>query len=418
MSMGQLITERPLLMILTMLFYLMLILVTCFRGIRSKILSLLISNNATHVAPQIVALDSVRGLAAIAVATAHTWGWLYPETSPLLDRFPNVNRLGEAVAIFCVLSGFVVYRSLAYTGLAYSSDLAWYLKRRFFRIYPLFFVTTVFSFLFIATLPTDYFQTFFSELFLFRLGGHPSITNPPSWSIHVEIMFYLLIPLYFVVTRTHSLLWALLAVFSSSFVGFPGPLTRELMLIKYFALGILLVEVLPLTERVTFLSKWYTLAVCLGISLALFWSDLLSVFFNQFTALCRIQLTLRGDLGYSLSTGLAAFLLLFVILKWKPLQIIIGFLPLRILGVVSYSIYLTHPLLLVAGTPIRFNGMADILNSPLTSPRIVTNWITFLFVYLPSIVTLATLSYLTIERPFLLLGRRKVVGLDCPPNPV
>jgi len=411
--MSQLFAARPLLMMLALLFYFTLILVACFAGIRAKILSLLISSDATHVAPQIVSLDSVRGLAALAIATAHTWGWLYPETSSLQDRFPDVGRLGEAVAVFCVLSGFVVYRSLVYTGLTHSSDLFWYLKRRFFRIYPLFFITTVISFFFVQIRPQETLQTFFSELSLFHFLGHPSVTNPPSWSIHVEIMFYLLIPLYFIVTRPHSLPWAIFACFAATFIGFPGPLSRELMLLKYFALGILLVEILPFADRVAFFAKWYTLAACLGLSFLLFWVDWLTPLFYQFTALIGLPITLHGDMGYTLSTGVAAFLLFFVLLKWKPLQAVIGFLPLRILGVVSYSIYLTHPLLLVAGTPIRFDGVAGILNSPLTQPQIVTGWASYVFIYLPSIVMLAVLSYVTVERPFLLLGRKKIAGLEC-----
>lgn len=410
--MTQLLSERPLLLILAFLFYFGLILLTCFPVVRSRFLSLLFTSNATHVAPQIVALDSIRGLAALAIVTSHTWIWLAPESSPLLERFPNVSRLGEAVAVFCVLSGFVVYRSLGHTGLTGAADLAWYLKRRFFRIYPLFFLTTTFSFLFIDSLPKDYLQTFFSELLLFHLWGHPSVTNPPSWSIHLEIMFYLLVPLFFVVSRSHPMRWTLAVLLATTFIGFPETLPREIMLLKYFALGMLLVDILPLTERLTFLSKWYTLAICFGIALLLFRTDLLSLPFNQLTALIGIQATLHNDMGYSLSTGIAAFLFLFVLLKWRPLQVLFSLLPLRILGVVSYSIYLTHPLLLASDTPIRFDGMAGILHSPLETPRIVLDWGMFLCLYLPAVVALAVLTYVAIERPFLLLGKRRPLSQE------
>jgi len=125
-------------------------------------------------------LDSLRGLAAIAVAIFHfsdNWGGYL------------------AVDFFLVLSGFILSHSYLYKNKATSP--VEFISHRIARLYPLH-IFTLFSFIFVfiyinKTLPhyaDGNFFTFLQNLTLTQnIGLNPSeITyNSPSWSISVEL---------------------------------------------------------------------------------------------------------------------------------------------------------------------------------------------------------------------------------------
>lgn len=180
---------------------------------------------------EIRALTGLRGIAAIVVFFAHTRDTL--QTRGLSLHVPTlVERLclmgGRQVDIFFVLSGFVlalIYRSWfanSVTKNAYGE----FLKRRFARIYPLHFFMLIlvialvyaahvfhaltmhglerFS---VSTLPAYFLLT---QAWGF-LGNDPGQWNPPSWSVSIEALAYLIFPFYILSTtrleKSHP--WAL-----------------------------------------------------------------------------------------------------------------------------------------------------------------------------------------------------------------
>ena len=162
-----------------------------------------------------------------------------------LRHSPDSKMGGKSVAVFIALSGLLVYRSVR-DKCSSANDIAKYLKRRFFRIYPLYLVTVVVLFLLNYILPEpSHLQGFFSEVLMLRIFNHRSFTNPPAWSLYVEVLFYLLLPIWVIVTRKYGPWASIVAFFLLAFTGNEAiqPTNRELALIKFFFAGIATLEI-------------------------------------------------------------------------------------------------------------------------------------------------------------------------------
>jgi len=164
---------------------------------------------------EIRSLTGLRGVAALTVFLAHTRETL-TEQGVHLQVPTLVERLflsgGRQVDIFFVLSGFI----LALTYQAWFSERLdrrsyfKFLQRRFARIYPLHFVMLIAVIALVVAAKLTQAQTRYSldrfdfstlpEHFLLLhalnlFGNGPGIWNPPSWSISIEALAYLLFPL-------------------------------------------------------------------------------------------------------------------------------------------------------------------------------------------------------------------------------
>lgn len=148
-------------------------------------------------------LDIFRGLFASFVVLFHM---AFFTNTPLINN-PIVENSDVFVDFFFVLSGFVItYR---YQLMSTADELGTFMKKRFFRIYPLHFVM-LFVTLFIELAkgymshyiqvnqlnnPNNNLLTFFTSLFLVNSIKFPTISdvswNIPSWSISAEVVSYL-----------------------------------------------------------------------------------------------------------------------------------------------------------------------------------------------------------------------------------
>src|SRR3954452_5884649 len=169
--------------------------------------------------------DLIRLLAALQVLYVHSVGWLkLPDLS-----FPWIwpTRLFPGVAVFFVISGFLVTRSF----LESRSGTAGYFARRALRIYPGLWVHFVVILAMLAVagalpLPQLTGETFWrwvgvafvtgSDFYANLLAGLPFDYSGyyrwfPSgvlWTISVELGFYLLVPLVFAgAIRRRGLVW-------------------------------------------------------------------------------------------------------------------------------------------------------------------------------------------------------------------
>jgi peptidoglycan/LPS O-acetylase OafA/YrhL len=169
--------------------------------------------------PEIKALTGIRGLAALCVFYSHMLETLALRgvsfETPAFLKTMLLNG-GKWVDVFFVLSGFVlamVYRDW-FTTQVTSSAYATFLRRRVARIYPLHFVMLLASLLMVTAAKEfgiaargglDNFQ--YSQLpYTFALihawGFMPDSGdwNPPSWSISIESLAYLLLPFVLLAT--------------------------------------------------------------------------------------------------------------------------------------------------------------------------------------------------------------------------
>ena len=169
---------------------------------------------------EIRALTGLRGIAALVVFFAHTRDTLQARGLSL-DVNILVERLflmgGRQVDIFFVLSGFVlalIYKDWFATSLT-KAAYGQFLKRRFARIYPLHAFMLIFVIALVATAHVLHARTM-NGLERFSLSSLPAYFtltqawgflgddqgqwNPPSWSVSIEALAYLIFPFYILLT--------------------------------------------------------------------------------------------------------------------------------------------------------------------------------------------------------------------------
>lgn len=145
-------------------------------------------------------LHSLRGVAALIVLLSHIQTRVQ-EANPNF-QLPHIFNGSGAVTFFFVLSGLVVGAALAKHDLTLPRTLT-YFYRRFFRIMPLLIVTVslggLYLFLINEQMRYPYYDPEFGDFSLskFVAGyiGYSLKPNPPIWSIYVELIGSLLIPL-------------------------------------------------------------------------------------------------------------------------------------------------------------------------------------------------------------------------------
>jgi peptidoglycan/LPS O-acetylase OafA/YrhL len=136
-------------------------------------------------------LEASRGFAALIVVWTHAVGnekTLDPAYTP--EGFWAYTPPSHfAVLIFFVLSGYVI--GLTNTGLATGPAIWQYLRKRFTRIYPIYFLCIVLALL--VSSRTYPWSMVLGNLTFLQIPLTPVINeNSPSWSLHFEVLYYLL----------------------------------------------------------------------------------------------------------------------------------------------------------------------------------------------------------------------------------
>lgn len=288
-------------------------------------------------------IEGLRGVAILLVVLFH------------FDLF-NISSGFIGVDIFFVISGFLMTQIIMSPGFEWSgSGVFGFYKNRFWRIapayyvvllgilffflvYPFFFnlektasafvASTFFSYNVVAPSEADYF-------------GTEAISNPMLhlWSLGVEMQFYLLWPLLLYFVRSRSLRTKMLVVGIVSFLSFSA---AQILLLKdpevaYYSIvgrlwqfgfgasAALLVQNKKITANTAFINRIQLLAIATII--AVVWStksELWPGFFAIIPTLACSVLLLTGYLPNSISRS------------------VLSIRPLRLLGAISYSLYLVH----------------------------------------------------------------------------
>lgn len=148
-------------------------------------------------------IELCRGIAAFMVMTCHYYPrFIDPERS-------FFNFLWTGVDLFFLMSGFV----FGYHVFNRTIDGYPFYIRRFFRIYPLYFLSLILYFLYT---PKHSEKLVYLFKHLFFLNTTTSMTetfffNPAYWSLPVEIEFYLFLPILGMIAGKRGRFWIFIA---------------------------------------------------------------------------------------------------------------------------------------------------------------------------------------------------------------
>jgi peptidoglycan/LPS O-acetylase OafA/YrhL len=154
------------------------------------------------------ALDGLRGIAALTVFAIHVWIYQLPNTVELRRDSWEKTLLFEgrvAFVMFFVLSGYLLYRAFARAAVGRSAPVAVrsYLVRRAARIAPAYYLALVGTLVLLAAAGDVPGRRLVDAgelplFFLFAQNYSPDTLlklNAATWTLTVEVAFYLLLPL-------------------------------------------------------------------------------------------------------------------------------------------------------------------------------------------------------------------------------
>jgi peptidoglycan/LPS O-acetylase OafA/YrhL len=371
-------------------------------------------------------IDGLRALAVLLVLGHHVFA-IYLETTHRLgtQQLPQdwnkiapldpivwwgIN-LAHGVQMFCVISGFVLAIPFARNLLATkpTPSVSRYLLRRLIRLEPPFILNMLFGFA-LLTIPWHkpwwYFKAmshvyghhlFWSILYLHGLVyADASWINGISWTLEIEVQFYLLLPLLAQLFRLHRPM-----------------LRRGILLVMVVASALVAQIVLPMVQAVTHnrrldLSVLSLLQYFLaGMLLADFYLDpprplrlnpyLADALAVVFGFLLVEVVHYHVELLWMEPLFIAAFF--FVVLTGKWTSQLFRLPLLTAIGTMSYTIYLYHFFILRWLIPLSSQMM------PPAHALWVDEGLTYLVMLVP-VLFISALLYLGTERPFVLLSHQ------------
>lgn len=346
---------------------------------------------------RITYLDSIRGIAALMVVFYHFIGWNFPDDS----RFHIASIVfngSDAVSFFFVLSGFVL--SYKYLHSDAKINMKKFVFNRFFRLYPAYIITVLLNFVYlhrhtpVIQLIKDVFSSehiaLWSELTMVRMNH---INYSPGWTLGVEMTLSLLMPLLTIVAirNIRLIVWFIpISLFMGNYIS---------MFSMHFCLGILLAYYYPTIKNYDFKqSKFYPYRFLI-----------VSLIFILFSFRHIQKLVYFGDWFYSVTgffkidhfhfTGLASFGILLIVMNNAKIQKLLSGKILSFIGLISYSIYLIHWLIVVVIMD-RWDAIAAHF------PNMATAYIVMLAVTVALTMLFATVMYYFVEKPFIYLSKK------------
>lgn len=358
----------------------------------------------------IVEFEGLRGLLALWVLVGHWATSISHSFRPLPHDLWNV----QAVDLFIILSGFVISLLLASRPAPFKE----YITRRFLRIWPAYAVVLLVS---VLTMPfvqqviadgtgamretrlsiisaayADYWQHLWLHVLLMH-GLAPEASLPlanftfvgQAWSVSLEWQFYLIAPLYFWLLSKRSIIGTLGAVLLTVAILLPG----EYMGIGYignklhlFALGAV--------------SYWLWREIVTRNNYRNVWS------LRLFTFTCA--LLVMGIMRME-GLGIALWIICFHVITtaaWNSripeswLAAVLRLKPLQQLGYISYTLYISHFLVMV--------GVMGVLQQFELSPLLYSALLLAGTLVLSLVASCALTVF--IERPFMKIARKHSAG--------
>ena len=326
---------------------------------------------------KLLGLQILRGLAAWFVVFQHI-NQAYFDWKPPLKFMEIFNYGGFGVDIFFVLSGFIMYYSVKHNkkgGISFFID-------RFFRVFPVYWFMTIVLVLSAALLPLDSYDTSYTANTLIKsfllipsenpngLGTYPFLYV--GWTLAYEMLFYLILSISLLIYKKRAILIStiilcILPIVLGNFL----LLGNSNNLLFEFVLGIFIAHSYVFISSTKYFDFILKPIVSIPISLTLI-------------VIFAVGIKV---LGYNFKTqllGASSIIAIFLIIE-NLIRDKVIFKKLVVLGDISYSTYLIHPIIL---------GWFKILFVSNDS-SVIKNLIILVFIYL--VYFLSKLSYKHIE---------------------
>lgn len=358
-------------------------------------------------------LHGLRAIAALSVLLFH-WCQLFPGFNTWIAQFhipghPWLNpslpwSMGwQGVSLFFVLSGFLLTTQWLTMNLNFYSVVHFY-KRRVLRIYPAVWMQLIVLTLLAATWPIYFEQAQWQKL---MLNASLWINLPPWfeaplngvwWTMPVELMFYLFLPLLILCQRRYGLGLVVAGILVVTLAW------RSWVIARYTGRDFSAPELLMVLDALPGVLMTFGAgfgAACLqdhikkASAIPLLWASILLFIVLQTLLVSFIEIYWQGGWLLCLwNSGISISMAGFVVALCKlPDHVIFKLLstkPMIVLGDWSFGIYLWHFPVLQVIHQLYPEWSASPLKSLLT-----------LGVALLSTLTLAALSYSQIERPLM-----------------
>ena len=377
-------------------------------------------------------MDALRAIAALSIVVFHFAGYVGLPSTMEFAR-PLVVRLGAGVLVFFVISGFLIYRPFVRANLEATDhpNLGGYAKRRFLRIVPAFFLALTITGALVGK--TDVFGTngflYYGFLQIYKPGLELRGLSV-AWSLCIEVTLYAFLPIFaFLVSKVPAssqaarhrreitmlcvlfLLGILARVLLSNDQGRVGDISI-LAYLDIFTIGMFMAyfsvawEGKQLPASMSWLNNypgisWVLAGVCFGL---MAWGT--GPNHSAFQHADSFQLWFR----HFLSAGLGLFLVLPVAFGDQTKGMLRRFLShawILWAGVVSYGIYLFHPVVLKELS--KAGAFPDSVN--------VFGWFGLLVGAVLVTAGVAALSWHFMERPLIELKDSKLLSKERPTLP-
>ncbi|MBF4986191.1 acyltransferase [Nonlabens mediterrranea] len=324
---------------------------------------------------RVYGLDYLRGLCALLIAIYHLLKW----SDIHLSQDSLISKMGiYGVAIFFALSGYALQHVYGNTffNLENTKD---FFKKRFVRIFPLLWVVITIT-LFATAKEFSLFEILLNYTGTFSLIRPDAYIAGGSWSIGVELVFYLLFPLLIILINIKFYKWFIFLILFSIFCYFAFilmdsnvPISENWTLyvnplnqVLFFYSGMLLSKIKV---------KISTLLALIGAICLLIIMYLLEVDVTQSVIITGFNRVIY----FVLSIGLVWLFASVELVKNKVHDVLV------FLGDISYSLYLIHPL--VYGV---INKLVDFMN--------LDNLALVLFIKIVSSLFISYISFIIIEK--------------------
>ncbi|MFV8781122.1 acyltransferase family protein [Microbulbifer sp. SA54] len=355
-------------------------------------------------------LDALRGIAALLVVWQHT--------SESFVKIPGVAERGSwladvawsvdfgriGVVCFFLISGFIIPHSFS----SGQGALKQFAVRRFFRLFPIYWLSVLLAILIGGVFASRSWEpaTIVANLtMLQKIFGYAHIQGL-YWTLQVELIFYSICAGLFFAGKLRNMVFltilsvGLVALFAVQeiFIRLQGwglGVSAELRYIPYF-LAIMFCG--TILRAVIWDDNSLRMKIFFLMAPAAAFSIPVGVLFLHWVGISVIDAPIRFGAPYPIA--LAVFLLA-VFLPWQVPKL------LSWLGLISYSVYLFHPVVMTLVHWLHKQSWAAFTG----------HWSLWVFMGWAFLVTIliASATYYLVERPAIQLGRRFSRGREVEP---